>query len=257
MRRVASLLFGIVVLLAAASGPTAPAQNLIGNPSFESGNTGFSSDYSYKVPNSPGFMNEGEYSVIQNLGQVHGIWAGAGSLAAQSGTNYLVANGSTNTSLSPWKQTITTPGNITISGSASPVYYRFEAYVASVYPAGAQPQLTFEMQFNDRPWQALTTSVAPASAFQWYLTYADGYFELAPSTLSFRLRNAVAELGGNDLAVDSLYFGLTTQSPSYPTDPTINGGVQIVPEPSTYAMGLGGLACGGLLVRRRRQRGLA
>jgi hypothetical protein len=186
---------------------------------------------------------------------VHAIWASAGSLAAQSGTNYLVANGSANTSLSPWQQTISiTSGQITTSGSATPVYYRFEAYVASVYPGGSQPQLTFEMQYNNRPWQTLTTSVAPPSAFNWYLTYADGYFELVPTTLSFRLKNAVNSALGNDLAIDSLYFGLTAQSPSYPSNPTINGGVEIVPEPSTYAMALAGLACGGYSMWRRRKR---
>jgi len=199
-------------------------------------------------------MDEGEYSVIQSLDQVHAIWAGAGSLAAQSGTNYLVANGSSNTALSPWQQTISiSSGQITTSGTAAPVYYRFEAYVASVYPIGFQPQLTFEMQYNDRPWQALTTSVAPGEAFNWYLTYADGYFEASPASLSFRLRNAVSGALGNDLAIDSLYFGLTTQAPTYPTNPTINGGVEIVPEPSSYALALAGLAAGGFLTWRRRR----
>jgi hypothetical protein len=76
---------------------------------------------------------------------------------------------------------------------------------------------------------------------------------LAPTSLSFRLRNAVSDDFGNDLAIDSLYFGLTTQSPSYDEgETTINGGVEIVPEPSTYVMALGGLACGGWLLRRRR-----
>jgi hypothetical protein len=253
MQSVARRLLQIVILVASLPASAAWATNLLVNPSFESGNTGFSSAYAYKAPNSPGNMSEGEYSVIQSLNQVHAIWAGAGSLSAQSGTNYLVANGSSDTSLSPWQQTISiTSGQITTSGSASPVYYRFEAYVASVYPAGAQPQLTFEMQYNDRPWQALTTSVAPASAFTWYLTYADGYFEMAPSTLSFRLRNAVDSALGNDLAIDSLSFGLTTQSPSYPSNPTINGGVQIVPEPSGVVLGIAGLMCGGLFVWRRR-----
>jgi hypothetical protein len=218
-------LLQIVILVASLPASAAWATNLLVNPSFESGNTGFSSAYAYKAPNSPGNMSEGEYSVIQSLNQVHAIWAGAGSLSAQSGTNYLVANGSSDTSLSPWQQTISiTSGQITTSGSASPVYYRFEAYVASVYPAGAQPQLT----------------------------YADGYFEMAPSTLSFRLRNAVDSALGNDLAIDSLSFGLTTQSPSYPSNPTINGGVQIVPEPSGVVLGIAGLMCGGLFVWRRR-----
>jgi len=255
MRPVARCLFVGAFLAAVVPASSALATNLLVNPGFESGNTGFTSDYSYKAPDSPGNMDEGEYSVVQSLDQVHAFWADAGSLGAQSGTNYLVANGSSNTALSPWQQTISIlPGQITTSGTGGAVYYRFEAYVASVYPAGDQPQLTFEMQYDNRPWQTLTTSLAPGNAFQWYLTYTDGYFTVAPSSLSFRLRNAVSGAFGNDLAIDSLYYGLTTQAPSYGSNPTINGGVEIVPEPSACVMTVGGLACGCFLVRRRRRR---
>jgi len=215
--------------------------DLIVNGSFESGNTGFTSDYSYKAPNSTGNMDEGQYSVIQSLNQVHSIWAGAGSLSAQSGTNYLVANGSANNTLSPWMQTITVnPGDITTSSTNAPVYYRFQAYIASVYPAGAQPELAFEMSLNNSGiWQELTTSTAPASAFDWYLTYRDGYFAFAPTTISFRLRNDVTSALGNDLAVDSIYFGLSTAAPDYGSNPidsigAITGGAA-VPEPGTWA----------------------
>ncbi|MBU3664254.1 MAG: hypothetical protein FGM15_00040 [Chthoniobacterales bacterium] len=215
--------------------------NLIVNGSFESGNTGFTSDYTYKVPNSPGLMNAGEYSVIQSLNQVHSIWAGAGSLSAQSGTNYLAANGSTDTNASPWMQTITVnPGDITVSTTNAPVYYRFQAYIASVYPA-APPQLAFEMSLNNSgAWQQLTTSVTiPTNSIDiWYLTYRDGYFLSAPTTISFRLRNTVSAEGGNDFAIDSIYFGLSTNAPSYPANAInsigpITGGV--VPEPGSWA----------------------
>jgi hypothetical protein len=231
--------------------------NLIVNGSFESGNTNFSSDYAYKVPDSPGYMDAGEYSVIQSLDQVHAIWAGAGSLSAQSGTNYFVANGSANNTLSPWMQTITVnPGDITTSTTNAPVYYRFEAYIASVYPAGAQPQLAFEMSLNNSGlWQELTTSTAPEDAFSWYLTYRDGYFLSAPTTVSFRLRNTVTDDFGNDLAIDSLYFGLSTNAPSYPANAInsigpITGGV--VPEPGTWAAAA--LLAGGAAFMRWRKR---
>ena len=232
--------------------------NLIVNGSFESGNTGFSSDYTYKVPNSPGYMDAGEYSVIQSLDQVHAIWAGAGSLSAQSGTNYFVANGSANNTLSPWTQTITVnPGDITTSTTNAPVYYRFEAYIASVYPAGAQPQLAFEMSLNNSGlWQELTTSTAPEDAFSWYLTYRDGYFLSAPTTVSFRLRNTVTDEFGNDLAIDSLYFGLSTNAPSYPANAinsigAITGGA--VPEPGTWAAAALLAGTAGYVRWRKRQ----
>jgi len=233
--------------------------NLIVNGSFESGNTGFTSDYTYKVPESPGLMDAGEYSVIQSLDQVHSIWAQAGSLSAQSGTNYFVANGSSSSALSPWSQTISVnPGGISVTTNTNaPVYYRFEAYIASVYPDGAQPQLAFEMSLNNSGlWQELTTSTAPQDAFTWYLTYRDGYFLSAPTTVSFRLRNTVTDELGNDLAIDSLYFGLSTNAPSYPANAinsigAITGGAA-VPEPGTWAAAALLAATAGFVRWRKR-----
>ena len=230
--------------------------NLIVNGSFESGNTNFTSSYSYKAPNSPGNMNEGEYSVIQSLNQVHQFWTG--TLSAQSGTNYLVANGSPDNTLSPWMQTITVnPGDITTSSTNAPVYYRFQAYVASVYAGGAQPELAFEMSLNNSGvWQELTTSAAPPTPLNWYLTYRDGYFGFAPTTVSFRLRNDVTSALGNDLAIDSIYFGLSTAAPDYGSNPinsigAITGGA-VVPEPGTWAAAA--LLAGGAAFMRWRKR---
>ena len=236
--------------------------NLIINGNFESGNTGFQSDYTYLAPNGP-MMDEGQYSVVSSLGEVHAIWAGAGSLSAQSGSLYFVANGSPNTSLSPWMQTISVnSSSIQTSSSGSPVYYRFQAYVASVYPDGAQPELAFEMSLdNSGIWQELTTSSAPPSAFNWYLTYRDGYFPTLPSTVSFRLRNAVSGALGNDLAIDSLYFGLSTSAPGYGSNPinsigAITGGISPVPEPGQIAASLLLLAgIGGYAFLKRRKTG--
>ena len=219
---------------------SAPA-NLIVNGSFEDGNTNFTSDYTFWPIGTPGSMPDGNYSVVTNATQVHQFWS---SLGAYSGTNYLVANGSEDTSLSPWIQTINVnPGDIIVTTDTNaPVYYRFEAYIASVFPDNP-PRLSFEMSLNNSgEWQTLATSEPPATTAEWYLTYRDGYFEFAPTTISFRLRNAESALGGNDFGIDSIYFGLSTNSPSYLLDPTANsidsigaitGGV--VPEPGTWA----------------------
>jgi len=216
--------------------------NLILNGSFESGNTGFDSDYAYlptPIVSPPNYMDAGQYGVIQSLDQAHAIWAAYGSLSAQNGENYFVANGSPDNELSPWMQTITVnPGDLVTSSSNAPVYYRFQAYIASVYPDGAQPQLAFEMSLdNDGRWQSLTTSTAPPNAYQWYLTYRDGYFVAAPSNISFRLRNTVTDGYGNDLAVDSIYFGFSTNAPDYSENPINSiGAITGIPEPGTGAV---------------------
>lgn len=231
--------------------------NLIINGSFESGNTGFSSDYTYLASNSvPPSTEEGQYKIVQNLNQAHAGWAAFGSLSAQSGSNYMVANGSPNAALSPWMQTISVNSSaITTSGPGAPVYYRFQAYLASVYPAGTFPELAFEMSLNNSgTWQELTTSAPLPSAYNWYLTYRDGYFTSLPSTISFRLRNNVTDSFGNDMAIDNIYFGLSTGAPGYgPGNPidsigAITGGTSPVPEPGQVAAsllllaGLGGYA---------------
>ena len=232
--------------------------NLIVNGSFESGDTSFSSDYSYcptpVVP--PRVINEAEYGIIQSLNQAHSAWAALGSLAAQSGVNYFVANGAPDNELSPWMQDVTVnPEDVVISSSNAPIYYRFQAYIASVYPDGAQPQLAFEMSFNDDGrWQSLTTSTAPTNAYQWFLTYRDGYFVTAPSNISFRLRNTVTDAFGNDLAVDSIYFGCSTNAPAYGSNPINSiGAITGIPEPGTWAAALFAGTAGYVRSRRRHQ----
>jgi hypothetical protein len=205
-------------------------------------------------------MGASTYSIVTNLGQVHAEWARFGSLSAQSGTNYFVANGSSNTALSPWIQTITiNPGEITVTTvTNAPVYYRFQTYIASVYPLAAQPSLAFEMSFNNSgAWQEFTTSVAPRTnqAYQWLLTYRDGYFGSIPTNISFRLRNAEDASTGNDFAIDSIYFGLTTNAPAYGDLTPINsiGEITGVPEPSTVSLLLLGLGAAAYIIRRRRR----
>ena len=214
--------------------------NLIVNGSFEDGNTGFTSDYTFKPTFRPPDLDAGQYQIVTNNTQAHAAW---GVLAAQSGTNFFIANGSSDTNASPWIQTISiNPGDIIVTTDTNvPVYYRFQAYIANVFPE-APPKLAFEMSLNNSGvWQTLTTSsIEVTNVNNWMLTYRDGYFGFAPSTISFRLRNTETAGGGNDFAIDSLYFGLTTNAPGFdpvttPIDSigAITGGV--VPEPGTWA----------------------
>jgi hypothetical protein len=78
--------------------------------------------------------------------------------------------------------------------------------------------------------------------------------------LGFRLRNLVTAESGNDFALDSIYFGLTTDAPSYPSaairsagdiaNPTLVGAP--VPEPGTWAAAA--LLAGGAAFMRWRKR---
>jgi hypothetical protein len=139
MKKLTSLLAAGIV---AISLPSASA-NLIINGDFESGNTGFSSDYSFRVGPS---ADVGEYTIVSNLGQFHTGIAGLGSLSGYGGSGlYYAANGATSTAQSPWYQTINNPTVTLTTDINNPVYYRFEARVANTdpYPAYAPPNLAF------------------------------------------------------------------------------------------------------------------
>jgi len=235
--------------------------NIIVNGSFESGNTGFSSDYTFRVGPS---ANQGEYTIVSNLGDFHSGIASLGSLSAYDGSLYYAANGATSTSESPWFQTVNNPTIDLTTDINNPIYYRFEARIANTdpYPAFASPGLAFEIQVNGGAWNTFTQSPLLDQQNQWTLVYADTYLQSAPTSLGFRLRNTVTEGSGNDFAVDNIYFGLTTNAPSYPSagilsagdisNPTFVGAGAAVPEPGTWAAAA--LLAGGAAFARWRKR---
>ncbi len=82
-----------------------------------------------------------------------------------------------------------------------------------------------------------TTTLAEAGST---VTLTSGYVELTTAT-TFRLYGFNAEASGGTFSVDSVaIFGSSAVDPS------------AVPEPSTYAVILGGLACAAVAMRRRR-----
>jgi hypothetical protein len=234
--------------------------NLIVNGNFQSGNTGFSSDYSFRVgPTAP----EGQYTVVSNLADFHTGIAALGSLTGFGGSGlYLAANGAPSTTQSPWYQTINNP-NVTLTTDINnPVYYRFEARVANVvpYPDLAAPDLAFEIQVNGGAWKTFTDTPLLTQLNEWSLTYVDTYLQSAPTSLGFRLRNLVTDANGNDFALDNIYFGLTTQAPSYPSAAILSAGditnpspAAPIPEPGTWAAAVL-LAGGAAFTRWRRHR---
>ena len=70
------------------------ASNLVTNGDFESGNSGFSTDYTFWPIGTSGDMDAGFYSVVSSANQIHGGFGGA----PQGGSKFFVANGATDTS---------------------------------------------------------------------------------------------------------------------------------------------------------------
>lgn len=250
----AALAFAAVVTVAVGS--PAFATNLISNGDFQSGNTGFTSDYSYNTINSTGFgpeLVEGAYSVVEKASDVHFAWLGDfydHTLGTSSG-RYFVANASPDTSLAVWESNA-----ITVSQANTP--YRFEAWISKIYQYESNPpQLTFQIG-DGSSWTNLgaTASLDEVNPGEWLFTYADGQFASA-GTYYVRLENANGVDGGNDLGLDDIYFGLRSASPSVGTEPgsasvpTYN--VSSVPEPSGWVMAAVGIAFSGLVIGRRRR----
>lgn len=260
MKKITTLL----TIGAAAIGIQSATANLIVNGNFTAGNSGFSSDYSYRVGPS---ANAGQYTIVSNLGQFHTGIAGLGSLSGFGGSGlYYAANGATSTTQSPWYQILNSPSVTLTTDTNNPVYYRFEARVANTdpYPAYAPPNLAFEIQVNGGAWNTFTQTPLLSQQNQWTLTYTDTYLTNAPSSLGFRLRNLATEASGNDFALDSIYFGEATLSPSYLAGTTaiLSAGnianpsnlSAAVPEPGQVAASLlllGGI--GGYVFLKRRK----
>lgn len=231
------------------------ASNLVTNGDFESGNSGFSTDYTFfpightyidPVWGLVQDMDAGYYSVVNSANQIHRGFGGG----PQAGSQFFVANGAVDTTQAVWKSQV-------ISVTQTNQAYRFEAYISSVVdPSLAPPSLSFQIG-NGTTWTTLgsTPSLSGAARGQWFFSFADGIFQQAGDFI-IRLRNDSNVAAGNDLGVDSIYFGLRTGAPSFGTTPgtgtpTIFNPAS-VPEPSAgvlLALGIGGW----LAVRRGRK----
>ena len=204
-----------VAMAAVSVGAPARAGNIIVNGSFSSGTSGFSSDYTYTPgPNT----DSAQYNIVTNASSWNaGFYALPGPSGA--GDPYYAGNGAGDVSLVPWYQTVSGSSvtGVTVTGTnvGSPVYYRFEALLSNLVPFPyAPPGLFFEINVDGQGWKNFTNSYSTPYG-NWGVNYVDTYFASAPTSLGFRLRNYETAFSGNDFAVDNLYFGLMTESPSY------------------------------------------
>ena len=243
-------LFAVLLFCFFGSHQMAHAQNLILNGNFSSGNTGFSSQYSY-VTGSGSANPEGVYSVVTKANDVHPAWGNYfDRTSGNSSGRYFVANASSDITKTVWQSNL-----LNVSQANTP--YRFEAYLMAIYPLeNNYPSLSFEIG-NGTTWTTMGTTATLNSRGNWTFTYVDGVFG-GSGDFYVRLKNSNAAAGGNDLGLDDIYFGLRSAAPSSGTTPGVSSGSlttftpSAVPEPSALSLLVVGM--GGVIALRRGRR---
>ncbi|WP_310396763.1 cadherin-like domain-containing protein [Hymenobacter sp.] len=172
--------------------------NQLTNPSFTSGNTGFTSTYGF-VPRPAvqvtgpgvgggGLYPEGLYAVDTDASYYHGDFQGTGRTGA--GDRFMMVNGDQDLSV-VYQQTITVRPN---------TYYSFSAYANSINP-GSPAQLGFVI--NGKSTSSVTTLGTTPS----YVQFSDLWFSGPNTTAVIEIRDVNKAPGGNDFGLDDLYFG--------------------------------------------------
>jgi hypothetical protein len=220
----AALAVGVVSTVLLGAGDAPALSNLIPNGDFESGNTGFASDYVFAAVN----VAEGQYFVGPNPQGWNGNLVSVADHTA-TGTLMFLGNGSA------------AADQVWFSAAPIPVIpntdYFFEAWVMNLccrpgapFGNGVDPVGPSILSFfaNGELLGTRTSSLLgvwePLST-----TWSSG----SATSVILELVNANPEAIGNDFAIDDVFFGTESS----------------VPEPAVHALGLA-----GLLVALRRVR---
>jgi len=164
--------------------------NLVSNGDFESGNTGFTSDYGY----SPGnLVPEGLYDVLDNPQDDHPGFAACNDHTTGAG-NMMVVNGAGTPNVNVWCQTVAVNPNS---------QYVLSAWVTSV--VASSPAL---LQFSINGSTVGPIFSAPGSVCNW-LNFFQTWNSGASSSATICIINQNTLLSGNDFAIDDIVFAPT------------------------------------------------
>jgi len=208
------------------------ANNLLVNPGFELGNTGFTTSYTTNITNPTSQGQAVVYSANVASGTAFGTGTGVSGTtdAKNTGTKYLAVNGASDGTSTVWQQSVTIAPNIsyTFTFQAAPGN---AASISSATP----PVIAVTVTINGN---AVTLSAVTNPTWATRGTYT-GYSATftsngaaSPTTAIIKLVDTATGGVGNDFLLDDF---------------------SLVPEPSTYAAGLFVVGAGFLAWRRQRR----
>lgn len=169
---------------------TPSGTELVNNSNFNSGNTGFSSTYSY-VADGAGTTElnpEGKYSILTgNASQVHGSFTGT----AKGGSgSFMVINGSSTANVTVWCQSINVIANTD---------YEFSTWISSVHPTNPA---SLQFSFNGVNTGSIN---APGTTNNW-VQFFSKWNSGTNTSVNICLVNQNTNTSGNDFALDDISF---------------------------------------------------
>ncbi len=194
-------LFFIICLLFTSQ--NSYAANLITNGDFSSGNSSFSSEYTYVTGANSAFP-EGTYSVVTQASDVHVNWTTAfDHTSGNASGKYFVANSSNDNTDVVWQS------DSSVAITQANTNYRFEVYISTLV-ALSDPGPELQFQIGDgTTWIDLGSSFTFVNGThnvgQWYQAFVDAKFT-ATGNYYLRLKNNQTAAGGNDLGLDDISF---------------------------------------------------
>ena len=202
--------FHVLLLLALLLlGHAANAQNLLTNPGFSAGNTGFTSAYLYVTPPGPD-PGAGSYTIgTDNRAYNVNFLASYGDHTTGTG-QYMIVNAAT-TPLVVWEQTVT--------GLTANQPYQFSFWLLNTFPTskasmqvsanGVDEGPAFSNPNDGGNWQLNTVTVNPGASTQ----------------LVLRLRDLNLDGNGNDFGLDDLSLTAPMANPQLTVNPVTTASI--------------------------------
>ncbi len=175
----------------AASFNTNPIGNLVHNGNFESGNTGFSSDYVFKTDQYVD-LPESQYDICANAQSTHSNMSSCGDHTTGNG-NYMVVNGATSPNTIVWSQTVNVEPN---------TEYALSAWVNNVTTPGLANEVAYlQFMINGIPIGDVFSSLTTLKQWaKYYEVWNSGNNTTA--TIAIVNQNIVGN--GNDFGIDDI-----------------------------------------------------